>query len=826
MRAFRFILISLGIFSLSLSVEAQKTIVRGTVTDAATREALPFVNVAFKNSKIGTTTDLNGRFSIETYYPTDSMIASFVGYKPQALRVRKDRDQTIHFKLEEGSVQLKEVVVKYDKKFKDPAIALMKKVVNNKKINNREKLDAYEYEVYNKIEFDLNNIDEKFKNRKVWKPFDFVFENIDSTGDKPFLPVFMTESMSDYYYTRVPKRNKEIIKATKVSGINNESIQQFMGDMYQNINIYDNYIKIFNKSFISPVADMGGFSYHYYLLDSMNLDGVKCYKIKFVPRRDFELNFTGNLWIADTTYAVKQVEATISKSANINFVKELSIYQQYDQVEREVWMLKRDHLVVDFNIADQTVGIYGRKTTSYRNFIINQPRSSEFFSKGTNVVVRDNASEKGSEYWDRNRHEELAENEKRVYHMIDTLNTIPAFKTYVDVIKIITTGYKEFEKIELGPYFKTYSFNPIEGHRFRMGVRTLKGFNENFRLRGYGAYGTLDGKFKYGAGADIYLSRKPWSMLRLDYRNDIQQLGTSRGMDQQDNILASFFRARPAQQLNGIEEYKVGIDHWWFDGLQNEIEFTHKNLWSVSDQLKFEYVNDANDTADLNYLKLTEVKVGVRLSLQEKFVLGAFDRYSLGSRLPAFGIEGTFGIKGAFESQYEYQKVFAYMTDKIFIEPFGYSKIVIGAGKIWGEVPFPVLELHNGNETFFYDPLAFNLMNFYEFASDQFIEGGITHHFNGMFLNRIPLMRRLQWRELLTLKGVAGTLSDENKNQIPFPEGLSELPRPYMEMGVGVENIFKIIRVDAMWRLTNLNRNKSKSPVRNFGVTLSLQFEF
>lgn len=821
------VLIIIGLFTLSSSsLFSQRTVVSGNVSDAKTGEPLPFVNVAFQNSKIGTTTDFNGLYKIESYFATDSLTATFVGYKPLSFKVKKDQSQTINFKLVEGSVQLKEIVVKYDKKYRDPAVELMKKVVDNRDINNREKLDAYEYEVYNKIEFDLNNIDEEFKQKKVWKPFNFIFDNIDSSGEKTFLPVFMTESMSNFYYTRVPKRHKELIQATKVSGISNESVQQFMGDMYQNVNIYDNYVKLFNKSFISPVASMGGLSYHYYLLDSMALDGVKCYKVKFVPRREHELNFTGNIWIADTTYAVKQVEATISKSANINFVKDLSLFQEYTQVEKEVWMLTKDYLVVDFNISNKTMGIYGKKTTTYKDFTINQPKSNDFFSEGTNIIVAEDADEKSQEYWDNSRHEKLKENEVKIYKMIDTLNTIPAFKTYVDVIKIITTGYKEFEKIELGPYFKSYSFNPIEGHRIRMGARTLKGFNEKVRFRGYGAYGSLDGKFKYGAGTDIFISRKPWSQLQLDYRSDIQQLGTSQNMDQQDNILASVFRSRPANQLNGIEEYKVALDHWWFDGFQNRIELNHRNLWSVSNLLKFQSINDANDTVGINYLKFSEITVGVRLSIQERFVLGGFDRYSLGSSYPAFGVTATFGLKGVLGSQYDYKKVFAYMTDKIFIEPIGYSNLVIGGGKIWGVVPFPILELHNGNETFFNDPLAFNLMNYYEFASDEFIEAGITHHFNGIFLNKIPLMRRLKWRELMTLKGVAGRLKSENQDQVLFPTSLTALPKPYFEMGVGIENIFKFIRVDGIWRLTNLSKNNPGQKIRNFGINISLQFAF
>ncbi|UTW63724.1 carboxypeptidase-like regulatory domain-containing protein [bacterium SCSIO 12741] len=804
---------------------AQKTIVKGRVLDASTQQPLPFVNIAFKNSKIGTTSNLDGYFTLETYYPTDSLIASSVGFIKQTKRVKRDVIQTINFNLQPG-VQLQEVVVRPDKKDINPALVILDKVLANKKINNKSKLDAYEYEVYNKVEFDLNNIDEKFKSRKVWKKFDFVFDYVDSTGDKPFLPIFMTESMSDYYYTRIPKRNKEIIKATMVSGVKNESIQQFLGDMYQNVNIYDNYVKIFNKSFLSPVANVGKASYRYYLIDSSFVENTWCYKIKFVPRREHELNFTGYMWIADTTYAVKEVEATISKSANINFVQDLSIHQVYNQVEKEVWMLTRDYMEVDFNLADRTIGIYGKKTSSYRNFTINKPRPGTFYSEGTNIVVKDDANQKTREYWESTRHEELSKTESQVYEMVDTLNQVPAFRTYVDVIKIITTGYKEFEKFELGPYTSIYSFNIIEGHRFKMGARTLKEFNEKIRLRGYLAYGTKDQQFKYAAGTDIFFSRKPWSMIHIDYNRDIEQLGTSVNFQDQDNLLASIFRANPANQLNAVESYKIRWEHFWSDGFSHNLKLQHRSLWSVSDLLKFEHKGDDGVVRDAGYVKFTEVELGMRLALREKFVLGSFDRYSLGSKYPVVGVQATFGLKGVLGSEYEYQKLFVYLTDKIYINPFGYTQLVVGAGKIWGLVPFPALELHNGNETFFYDPLAFNLMNYYEYASDEYIEAGLTHHFNGIFLNRIPYMRKLQWREVIHVKGVAGNLSAANQQEMIFPTTLTGLTKPYVEMGVGIENIFKILRVDGLWRLTNLSKGNDVKRVRNFGLAFSLQFAF
>jgi hypothetical protein len=817
-----------AVFGLNaLPVCGQQTVVKGKITDAATGDVLPFVNVSFKGSKIGTTTDINGRYQIATYYATDSLIVSFVGYQQMAKRVRKDREQVIDFALEAGSVQLREIVVKPDKKYRDPAYAIMEKVVVYKPINNHAKLDAYEYEVYNKIEFDLNNIDENFKNQRAFRPFQFVFDFVDSSDKKPYLPVFMTESLSDLYYTRNPKRKKEIIKATNVSGVKNEGVQQFLGDMYQNINMYDNYITIFNKSFVSPAANLGEVSYHYYLLDSMEIDQHKCYKIKFVPRREHELNFTGLIWITDTTYAIKQVEAVLSTSANVNYVQHLEVYQEYVQVEREVWMLGRDKLVVDFNLTDRTIGIYGRKTSTYRDFAINKPRSDDFYGEGSDVVVLEDADKYSRNYWDSARHIGLSKSEENIYKMVDTLHTIPLFKTYIDIIKTITVGYKEFERIELGPYFNIYSFNPIEGSRFRLGIRTLKGFSEKIRLRTFGAYGTRDQMFKYGFGTDFFISRKPWSMIHLDYWRDIEQMGASfEGIQQ--NILASVARTRGgARMLNYGELYRLGLEHWWSDGFSNKLEFIHKNIWSASSNLGFEIPAQDGTLRNAGYVKFSEVKLSTRWGRKEKFLYGAFDRYSVGTKSPVFGAVAILGLKGTLGSQYNYQKAMVFMQDKIFLNPFGYSMVLLMAGKVWGTVPFPVLELHNGNETYLYDDNAFNLMNFLEYASDQYVSGSVTHHFNGLFFNHIPLFRKLKFREVISLRGVAGNLDPAHTTLMTFPNTLGALPKPYFESSIGIENILNLIRIDAIYRLTNLDRTAAGiNNIRNFGIGLSLNFTF
>jgi len=800
---------------------AQKTIISGKIVDAETKEPLPFVNVVFKGSKIGTTSDFDGNYRLETYYPSDSLQISSVGYIPQTKKVKKDETQVINFTVEAGAVQLREVVIKADKKAENPAHPIIRNVIANKKINNREKLGAYEYETYNKIEFDVNNIDEEFRNKRVLKPFQFVFDNIDSSEAKPFLPLFMTESISNHYYRKDPKAQREVIHATKVSGVENKSVSQFLGDMYQNVNIYDNYITAFGKSFVSPISDFGFLSYKYYLLDSVSLDGFKCYKIRYTPRRKSELTFEGDLWIADTTFAVKQVEATILKDANINFINEFSVYQEYNQVEKEVWMLTNDQLVVDFTLSNKTIGFYGRKKSSYRNFVINTPHEDGFYKSASNVIVDDSASLKSDEYWTQSRHVELSENEKKIYAMVDTIKQIPAFRTYVDIITLVVSGYYEAGLFELGPYFTTVSFNQVEGARFRLGGRTSNKFSTRLALEGYAAYGLKDENFKYMGGFQYFLSKSPRQRIGASYRKDLEQLGTSANAWRTDNILTSLFRRNPANQLNGFEEYKTFYEMEWFDGFSNRISFEKRDIWSLG-SLNFQTPTSDVTPADVSRISTAEVGLYARFAYKEKFLSGEFERVSLGSKYPAIQAQLTLGLKGAFDSDYEYQKLVINIQDKIQLNPFGHTNVVLEVGKIWGTLPYPLLKLHNGNETYFYDSYAYNLMNFYEFVSDEYVSLFAVHHFNGLFLNKIPLMRKLKWREVASFRMAAGDFSEANRRELLFPEGLTVLKKPYYEAGVGIENIFKVIRVDALWRLSYLD-NPDVIP---FGFRGALQIAF
>lgn len=810
------------------SAVSQKTIISGKVIDAVTKESLPFSPVMFVGTKSGTQTDLDGNYRIETYYSSDSLRVMVLGYIGQTKKVKQGVSLVVNFELLPATNETVEVIIRPDDG-PNPAITLMKKVIRNKKINNREKLDAYEYEVYNKVEFDLNNLSEKFQKRKVFKPFEFVFEGIDTTQEKPYLPVFMTESLSDFYFKRNPKLSKEVVKATKVSGVENESINQFLGDMYQNINVYDNELVIFGKSFTSPISAYCLGFYDYDLIDSAMIDSKWCYKLQFFPRRKSELLFFGEMWINDSTYALKNIEATIAEGANINWIKNFQVKQDYDEVEKEVWMLTHDELLVDFNMVEKHPGVYGRKSSSYKNFIINKERPEEAYKGITDIEVLEDASHHDDAFWEKSRHIQLSAKEERIYHMVDTLKNLPQFVTISNVVNLFVNGYKVVGKFEFGPYYTLYSFNPIEGNRFRLGGRTSNEFSKRLMLEGYAAYGLRDERFKYAGGFTYIMNKNPRTALNVFAKRDMEQLGLGTGAFRQDNVLSSVFRRNPANKLTDVTELSGYFEREWLYGLSNKLIFKHRVLKPAGSNYKYvKFRPELNQQQQVSYLITSEVSLYTRFAFKEKFVYGEFERISLGTTYPTVEIQYSYGVPNLIGAQFEYHKFVSRISDKMRFGPLGYIRLTAEVGRIFGNLPYPLLMMHQGNETFFYDEGSYNTMNYFEFVSDEWASLWASYHAEGIFFNKVPLLRRLKWREVASAKAVVGGYDSRNDLILSRDfdnDGVADiqsLRKPFIEAAIGVENIFKVLRIDFIWRLTYLDNPN----IVKYGIRAKLQFDF
>ncbi len=796
---------------------AQVTKIRGTVVDTKTKEAIPFVSITFLGTSSGTITDFEGAFFLEARVKQDTVVISCIGYVNDTITVNRNGYTEINSQLEQDLVNMEEIVVDVSI---NPAVAMFKNITRNRKRNNPERYKTYSYEQYNKMELDISNIDSQMKDLKFMKQFKFVLSNIDtsaSTG-QTYLPVMISETLSDYYFKRRPKRRKEVIKATQFSGFENESISKFSGQMYLNINVYDNYIQLVDKQFVSPVAINGLLVYQYYLTDSMFIGNNWCYQMTFKPKRKHEYTFRGDMWIADSSFAVKKITARIDKNANVDFIQNLHFKHKFEAIDDSLWFPVEEELFIDFNISSKTSGFLGKKNTYRKNVKINQIYPKGFFKKGNprEIITEKNATKKDSTYWTENRHAELSGKEKNIYTVADSIQNVPAFRTISDFVILIASGYYEFGWFEYGPFGNTYSTNAIEGHRFRVGGQTGYSFSKDIRLNGYLAYGTLDKKFKYGFGGEYKIYSNYWTKIKIQYEKDLIQLGLSPNAFDQHNIMAVLLSRTDSNKLLSQKNFRINLERDLRKGLTFNLELRQREL-SPTGEIQF-----IKNKLPLSHLKESEIAAGLRIAFSEEFMETTFSRVSLGTRLPVTSINVTYGFPLENYSDYEYTKVELSFEHKFFLGPLGKLNYGFQAGKIWGNVPFPLLKLHEGNETLIFDPYSYNMMYLYEFASDEYVGFYAEHHFQGLFLNKIPVIRKLKMREVAYAKGVIGQLSTKNRDEFTFPGSLSDVSSPYMEVGAGLENILTFFRADVIWRLTH-NENPE---VAKYGLRLSLVLNF
>ena len=803
---------------ITLSVAQAQTKVRGTVTDGETGEPLPFVNIVFKGTTIGTITDVDGKFFIQAHVDSDTLEFSMMGYTPYFYKVTREAYHEVNVVLDPDSYELNEIVVHPGE---NPAWRIMRNVAANRKKNDPDRLDSYKFEVYNKMEVDINNIHGDFTDRSILRNFSFIMNYADTSAEtgKVFLPVMITESLSDVSYRKSPQRKKEVIKASKISGVENESVSQYTGQMYINANIYKNYIPAFGHEFVSPVADFWKANYKYYLLDSAYQDGHYLYHLSFRPKHKQTYTFSGDMWVADTTWAVKKVQAKMATDVNINYINNYIITQEYDFVD-STWFLTKEEMFMDINFTDSTMGFFGRKTMTRRNVEINPTFSDNTFSQVAveETIVEDGANQKDENYWAESRHEDLTEKERNIYQMVDSIKEVPVFKTITNTVEMFIGGYYPVKWWEFGPYFKFLSHNEIEGWRIRFGGRTSNEFSTNLMLSAYGAYGFKDEKFKYGLGMLYLFNKNPRRGVNVEVKHDYEKLGQSINALTEDNIMSTILARSKNIHLLLVDEVKGEYEHEYFNGFSNKIGAKYKNITPTK------YIPFRNAALDYDYKNLEsyELTYNLHFCYNEKFVSGEFTRVSMGSNFPEFDLELTAGIWDDRGNYKNYYRAIAMISQKVSLGPLGKTRYILEGGKVYGNVPFPLLKLHEGNETYAFDKYAFNMMNLYEFASDTYLSLTAEHHFNGFFFNRLPLLRKLKWREILYGKGLVGDISNRNCREnaiMDFPSTLGDVNKPYFEAGVGIENIFRFFRVDGVWRLSHLD----KPGVSKFAVLVKMQ---
>ena len=785
-----------------------QTKVSGIVIDKSNLP-IPYANLVFKGSNVAVNTDENGRFYMESPTTYTVLEVSFVGFNSREITLTKSVTYDMKITLSEGEV-LKEVVIFTGKTSKknNPALDILRKIWERKRKNGLRMFNQYQYEKYEKVEFDLNTIDSAFKKSKIFKGMEFIFDKVDTSSvtGKTYLPIFINESLYDVYGDNKIKKVKEIIKANKNSGLSNgDGINTFIKDLYNDYNIYDNYLNFFDKSFTSPLSTTGIDVYNYVLRDSAFIDNKWCYNIVFYPRRKNELTFKGNFWVNDSTYAIKNINMAVSKSANINWVKEIYVEQDFDVQNDSVFLLTRDYMMSDFalNKKEKSKGVYGKRTTLTRNHKFNIEKPEKFYKEEVNYI--DNAVyARDEEYWSQNRFEKLNKDEAGVYKMLDTLKTVKKFKQLYNYASILGSGYVEFKNFDYGPIFSTIGSNEVEGLRLRVGGRTYFGKNDLWRLQGYTAYGFKDNKFKYGLSGKWMVDKKNRIILSGGNRRDVEQIGAS--LTTTNDVLgrsfasSSLFSSGSNGKLTNINLSTVAAEIEPFKNLTFQLGFSYRTLESASSTFSLDYFTDASLTAIRSDVKQAESNIQIDYTPGRKTIGYGVERREVDSPYSRFFVNYSSGVKGLFNSDFDYQRLQLYYKQPIIIGPLGRTNLTMEVGKTFGEVPLGLLSIVPGNQTYFVIGNTFSNLNFYEFVADQYATFVWDHNFNGRILNRIPFLKKLNLREIIGVRAVYGSISDDNK--LINASGLvyKAPEKPYWEYSAGIGNIFKVFRIDFGWR--------------------------
>ncbi len=815
----------------SIMAKAQTTLVKGVVTSAATRERLPYVNVTIPGTTIGTSTDVDGAYSLQLPLEHKSLTFSYLGYQQIVRTIVPGQVQVVNVQLKEVSKELPEVVVKSGKaryRNKDnPAVEFIRLVIDNKEKNRPQSYDYVDYEKYEKMSFALSNLSERFRSRRVFRNYQFLFKNQDSAsmGGANILPMYMEEKLSKVYFRKSPQNTKTLVLGNKQvqfdkNFIDNQGISSYFNRMYQDVDIYDNNISVVSNMFLSPIAGSAPTFYKFYITDTIKTHSPPLIELTFTPRNTTDMLFEGKLYVTlDSNYAVQKAFLSVNESINLNFVKDLEVKLDFEPNPDGRYHLSKSILRINFGLSkNRGGGIFGERMVSFQQYRINQPQNDAFYD-GEGTVISGEAESQQDTFWRQNRHDSLTIAEKDIYRNIDTLQQIKSFRRSMEIATLLLAGYKSFGPLEVGPVNTFYSFNPVEGFRLRVGGRTTPDLSKRIYFESYAAYGFKDEKWKYFLSSTYSLNNQsiyafPQHFIRASFQRDTKIPGQDLQFVQEDNFLLSFKRGDNDKWLYN-DLYTVSYLKEFSNHFSYSLGF---RKWQQSPAGGLEYNRwEEGEEKQVTELNTSELMLELRWAPNEKFYQGKVYRIPIPGPAPVFTTRFTMGVKGLLGGDYDYQQISLNVAKRVYLSQFGYSDVGLEGGYLLGQVPFPLLSIHRANQTYSYQLNSYNLMNFLEFVSDRYVSVNVDHSFNGFFFNKIPLLRRLKWREAVSLKALYGGLRAENDpvsnpSLLGFPADMqgqlttfSLSDGPYVEGSFGIANIFKLFRIDLVKRFTYLD---------------------
>lgn len=820
--------------TLSPSVFSQ---IRGYITDAVTEEPLIYISVYYEGKGIGTTSDGNGFYKVETRAGWNELTFSAIGYETKVIKLTPGMTE-LNVQLMPSDVQLGEVTVKpkkerYSRK-NNPAVDFMRKVIDHKSSQRLEDNDFYQYDKYQKMKVSLNDVTPETLQKGIYKKLPFLIEQLEVSPEskKMILPISIKETASQHIYRKDPKSEKTLIRGMNSTGIEDflstgDMMGTALGEIFTDINIYDNDIRMLNNRFVSPISSTSAISfYKFYLMDTVMVDKYECVHLTFVPQNSQDFGFTGHLYVLnDSSYAVKRCTMNLPKNTGVNFVENLDIIQDYELLPNGYWVLKDDDMVVDMSLVKAVQGVQVRRTTRYSNYEF-EPIEPRLFRLKGSVIKDTDMLAKSDEFWADVRQVPLTKTENNIDLLIQRLQEMPGFKYIIFGARALIENFVETgnpNKFDIGPINTIVSSNYIDGFRLRLSGRTTAQFNPHWFFSGYGAYGFRDNKWKYEGNVTYSFEKReffPWEFpkhnISATYRYDVMSPMDKFLATDKDNVFVSW-KVTEVDQMSYVRDAILKYELETRSGFSVSVMGRHRNDEPTG---KLEYVKNDLSHTNVPDMTTTELGISLRYAPGESFVNTKQRRRPISLDAPVFTLSHTTGFKDILGGDYGFNLTEASIRKRFWLSSWGKADITLKAGAQWDKVPFPLLILPEANLSYITQRETFNLINNMEFLNDRYASFSLTYDMNGKLFNRIPLLKKLKWRETFRFRGLFGDLTDKNnpyKNPndgdlflFPTRDGrttsfVMDPKTPYLEASFGIYNIFKVLHIEYVRRLTYLD---------------------
>ena len=822
-----------------ISVSAQN--IQGVVTDSLTNDPIPYLSVFYEGKGVGSITDNDGHYKVETRKGWNKLTFSAVGYVTKVVNIIPGVTKNLNVRMRPDDIMLDEVVVKpkrekYSRK-NNPAVELMKKVIAHKNNNKLSENDYYQYNKYQKITMSLNDVTPEMLEKGMYKKMPFLKDQIElcEETNKFILPISVDETASQKIYRKHPKSEKTIIKGMSSTGVNElfatgDMLSTVLKDVFTDVNIYDNDIRLLQYPFISPISSSDAISfYKFYIMDTTFVDKDKCFHLTFVPNNSQDFGFTGHLYVlADSSYTVKKCTMNLPKKSGVNFVDNMDIIQEFEQLPNGEWVLKTDDMIVEMTLMKIMQGFQIRRTTHYSDYAFDELPQQLFKRKGAEIKEAD-AMMRGDDFWNQYRPVPLTQTESSMDMLVKRLEQMPGFKYVIFVLKafienFVETGTKEHpSKVDIGPVNTMISNNYIDGLRLRMSAQTTANLNPHLFLKGYYAYGFKDhrskymGEVEYSFNKKEYLPREfPKNSITFSYQYDVMSPTDKFLKTDKDNVFVSF-KTSTVDQMSYVRNIALKYENETQFGLKTTVEVKHSTDEPTGG---LAYITNDDQKTLVPEIQTMEASLAFRYAPGETFVNTKQRRIPVSFDAPVFTLSHTAGFKGVLGGEYNYNLTEIGLYKRFWFSSWGKIDMFVKGGAQWNKVPFPLLIMPAANLSYILQRETFNLINNMEFLNDRYASLDVSWDLNGKIFNRIPLLKKLKWREAIGFKMLYGHLTDKN-NPMKHP-GDSELflfptrdgrptsfvmdPKtPYMECSVGIHNIFKILHIDYVRRLNYLD---------------------